>query len=581
MKSLSIVLLFLSLFSLTFVQSAAHESNHHPTIGETSDSPIPIFADEPSTVDVIGEILRFNGRFESDDDEILVEFVNLRAGDTIYAYAAGIGRVDTYMYVLNDSFTDVFVEDNNSGGGYNAALSYQVEADGTYLVGLITREQIGRFQLLVGVNTPDIISVIDRVTIDDLAANLEPFSCADVIYEDRPVLSGDVLRYEANDFVIHYTDSGRDAATNEWITELAIATQRSLDIQLNVLGWALPPADCGEGGDTRLDIYVTDIDFALGIARPENLVGDNPNTDVVEFYAAYSYLVIENDLDYQTDRTQAFNDMRTTAAHEVHHNIQFGYDVNDRFFGFYEAGASWIETLVYPELTTAAADVRSIFSRPDRCIGAFRGRQAGDQRIYGEWVMIDSFTRDLGLESYQFIWEYMSENEGLDGFYRALDELGTTPQEVVARMAVRNLLRDYALGGYFSTTVHIEGEVSDFGSITPQRNGIQQLSADYIYINNPDIYNIRVDENDPFELYVVGINTTDEIAQVHELGTGGTIDTTLYDEAYIIIINTEQHSDSSNCEYASWRITISDGDLSDAMSATDEIWNAQFFEKPD
>ncbi|MEO1290259.1 MAG: hypothetical protein AAFV93_21110 [Chloroflexota bacterium] len=510
-----------------------------------------------------------------------MEFVNLRAGDTIYAYAAGIGRVDTYMYVLNDSFTDVFVEDNNSGGGYNAALSYQVEADGTYLVGLITREQIGRFQLLVGVNTPDIISVIDRVTIDDLAANLEPFSCADVIYEDRPVLSGDVLRYEANDFVIHYTDSGRDAATNEWITELAIATQRSLDIQLNVLGWALPPADCGEGGDTRLDIYVTDIDFALGIARPENLVGDNPNTDVVEFYAAYSYLVIENDLDYQTDRTQAFNDMRTTAAHEVHHNIQFGYDVNDRFFGFYEAGASWIETLVYPELTTAAADVRSVFSRPDRCIGAFRGRQAGDQRIYGEWVMIDSFTRDLGLESYQFIWEYMSENEGLEGFYRALDELGTTPQEVVAHMAVRNLLRDYALGGYFSTTVHIEGEVSDFGSITPQRNGIQQLSADYIYIDNPDIYNIRVDENDPFELYVVGINTTDEIAQVHELGTGGTVDTTLYDEAYIIIINTEQHSDSSNCEYASWRITVSDGDMRDTIPATDEIWNAQFFEKPD
>ncbi|MGB7339552.1 MAG: hypothetical protein WBC91_11730 [Phototrophicaceae bacterium] len=574
------ILLIMAVLLIFTMPLAASSDETRIAIGEATPEPsplIPILNDQPSMVDVTGKILRFSGQFESDDDEIIVQFIDLSAGDVIYAYAAGIGRVDTYMYVLNESLTDVFVEDNNSGGGFNAALSYEVEVDGTYLIGLITREQIGRFELVVGVNTPEIISVIDQAPTDDLATTFEPFTCDDAIFSDRPVLSGNDLTYEADAFVIHYTDSGRDAASIEWITELAIALQLSLDTQLNDLGWALPPADCGEGGDTRLDVYVHDIDFALGIATPENLVGDNPNTPVVEYYAAYSYLVVENDIDYERDREFAFNAMRTTAAHEVHHNIQFGYDVNDRFFAFYEAGATWIETLVYPELTNAGANVSPLFNTPDLCLGAFNGRGNSRLRVYGEWVLIDSFTRDLGIESYQFIWEYLSENEGLEGFYRALEALNTTPQDVVMRMAVRNLLRDYALGAFFESTVDIETTLDSTGSITSSRDGVQQLGVDYVQITAMDVYDIRLDTSDNFALWLVGIDRETDLATVYDLGAGGVVDTRPYTDAYVIILNTQQHRETDNCTFADWKLDVSEAQASDSIASTGEIWNASRF----
>lgn len=557
----------------------AIDRNDDSRIGEADDSPVsnPIVVGERSTIDVIGEIRRFTGRFDSDDDEMLLEIINVEAGDIIYAYAAGIGRVDTYMYLLNDAQTDVFVEDNDSGGGYNAALSYRVEEAGNYIIGLITRNRPGRFQVVVGINTPEIINVIDQASSQDIVVDLEPFDCDDAEFTERPDLSGRERTHEEEDFIIHYTRTGSDATSEEWIEELTIALQLSLDTQLNELGWALPPADCGEGGDTRLDIYVMDIDFALGVASPENLVGDNPNTEVEEYYASYSYLMIENDIDFLEDEELALNQMRTTAAHEVHHNIQFGYDVNDRFFGFYEAGATWIETLVYPELTTAGADVTPVFNTPDACIGSFEGRGAGDFRIYGEWVMIDSFTRDLGIESYQFVWEYMAANEGLEGFYRALEELETTPQEVISRMAVRNLLRDYALGDFFETTVRIEATIEETGLISPRRNGVQQLSVDYVRVAEPGIYHLDLLEGQRLNMYLVGIDTDAERAEVYDIGNNGTVDTTQYDYAYIIVMNPDQHSYSDVCIYTDWLMQVKVGDEADIVEPTGEIWDASKF----
>ncbi|MEO0594653.1 MAG: hypothetical protein AAF126_00935 [Chloroflexota bacterium] len=536
-----------------------------------------IIIGETTIVDTVGEIRSFNGTFVDDDDEILIEVVDVSAGDTIYAYAAGIGLVDTYMYILDSEMVEVFVEDNNGGGGFNAALSYEAEEDGTYIVGIITRGSPGQFNAFVGINTPEILDVRDVVPSGDIVVDFEPFDCDLAELSDRPEISGRETTREEPTFVVHYALSGRDATTEEWVDELVIALQRSLDTQLNELGWALPPADCGEGGDTRLDVYVMDIEefFANGIATPENLVGDNPNTPVEEYYAAYSFLRIDNDLSYIEDREEAFNQMRTTAAHEVHHNIQFGYDVNDRFFGFYEAGATWIETLVYPELVDAGADISTLFSTPDACVGSFAGFGSGDFRIYSEWVLIDSFTRDLGVESYQFIWEYMAANEGLEGFYRALEELGTTPATVVERMAIRNLIMDYDLAKSFDSTVRIESIIDGTGLVTSERNGVQQLSVDYLLVEEPDVYTFDlVNGADTLELYAIGIDYDDFSARVYELGAGGTIDTKIHDVVYLMVLNPQQHADSSLCEYTDWMIQVSDGTGETLAQPTDEIWNA-------
>lgn len=529
-------------------------------------------------VDERDEVFDFEGVFDDDDEEINVRIEGALAGDTIYAHAAGVGFVDTYLYLLDENMEQVFAEDNDSGGGFNAALSYELEEDGVYHIGLITIGSAGDFHLQVGINTPEVIGESDAPDLPSLPSTFDDFECGDAEFGDRPTLSGPERTHDGDDFIIHYTLSGHDSTSLVWVEAMAEALQLSIDMQVNILGWALPPADCGEGGDSRLDVYVLDIaDMgALGIARPENVVGDNPNTDGLEYYAAYSYLIIENDIEFAT-REEALHLMRTTAAHEVHHNIQFGYDVNDRFFAFYEAGASWIETVVYPNQTNAGADVDAVFDEPDRCIGSFKGRSVGDYRIYGEWLMIDSFVRDLGSTSYQFVWEAMIAGEGLSGFYAALEELGTTPQEVIERMAIRNLLYDYTLAKHFDETVLIEATISRSGFVRPRHTGIQELGVDYIRIAEMDVYSFELVDGDGLMMFVVGIDQRTDEAFVYDIGTLGTVDLREFSNAYVIVLNGNEHRNSENCDYTDWIIQVFDGDGETLTAADNEIWDASEF----
>jgi len=127
---MTILWLSLLLIPVSFADTSINSVQIGEAEDETSVDEI-IRANDETQIDVIGEIKTFMGLFESDDDEILVQILDLNAGDTIYAYAAGVGLVDTYMYLIDESMSDVFIEDNNSGGGYNAALSYEVQEAGT------------------------------------------------------------------------------------------------------------------------------------------------------------------------------------------------------------------------------------------------------------------------------------------------------------------------------------------------------------------------------------------------------------------------------------------------------------------
>jgi hypothetical protein len=526
------------------------------------------------TLEEIGEIFEFPGSFESRDEEIIVRVPNMNEGDTIYVYATGLGSVNTYIYLMDARQRRVYAEDDNGGGGFDSYLSYEFESAGDYTIALVTIGAAGEYQLMVGVNTPDLRP--HTTTPDDAIE----FDCDDADLGDRPELSGREREYEADSFIIHYTLSGTDETSEEWVEVLAEAIQFSLDMQLNELGWALPPEDCGEGGDGRLDVYVVDMSGspAIGIARPENVVGDNPNTEAIEYYAAYSFLLIENDLEFIRTQRDAFNILRTVAAHEIHHNIQFGYDMNDPFFSFYEAGATWIETLVYPDISEAAGlDVEPLMQTPDLCLGSFRNRETNDWRIYGEWVMIDSFTRDLGVESYQFIWEYMAMGEGLNGFYEALEELGTSPEEVVLRMAVRNLLWDYDLGKFFTEPVAVETEINGNGYLPAEEDGVEELAVDYIRITTMDTYTINLVDGAGLELYAVGINRRTDEAFLYPLGQGGTVDFSDYNDAYIIVLNTNRHESTANCHASDWIIQVLDGEGQTLTNHTGEVWNASQF----
>lgn len=401
-------------------------------------------------------------------------------------------------------------------------------------------------------------------------------ACTRIVQEDeRPQLSGATKQHEAEFFIIHYTLQGYDATTKYYVEKLAEALEKSFDVQINQLGWRLPPFDCGEGGDTRLDVYVMDIsDGAIGYAVPEQVIGDNPNTQAIELYASYTYLVIDNDMSF-TDYRTAIDVMQVTAAHELHHNIQFGYDVNESYEGLYESGASWIETLVYPETAEVYDYLLDLLPTTDLCLGAMpRGYGT---RIYAEWVMLDSLARDYGMNSYRDVWEYLAIAEGMEGFYTSLARLGTTSQDVMARLAVRLLLLDFAHAYRFPTTVSLEAVIDAEGDFAPPKDGVQQLGVDYVAVELKGVHTFSVDK--PFiHLYFVGINGDE--AWVHPLLSRGTIDTARYERGYLIVQNTKLHRTQGECRFDGWQINVTQGGGKPLAPSTGGTWNASNFVAP-
>src|SRR5690606_21969186 len=103
---------------------------------------------------------------------------------------------------------------------------------------------------------------------------------------------------------------------------------------------------------------------------------------------------------------------------------------------------------------------RAVFNEPNLCIGTNEDRSG--LRVYGDWLLIDSIAQDFGDEAIQRLWEIAVDEEGMDVFYDFLDELDTTPEDVLRRFAIRNLLFDYALGNEFPTTVDVEEVIEDY-----------------------------------------------------------------------------------------------------------------------
>src|SRR5690606_493120 len=129
----------------------------------------------------------------------------------------------------------------------------------------------------------------------------------------RVLINGPIETLATEHFLIHYTTEGEDAIEEDFLEEIAETVEEVYDIQINELGWAVPPRDLGQGGDGRIDVYIEYITDAYGYASSSSAAGDNPNTDFVEESASAAYLVLDNDYTDYDDSRQA---MRATVARQ-------------------------------------------------------------------------------------------------------------------------------------------------------------------------------------------------------------------------------------------------------------------------
>lgn len=527
-------------------------------------------------------IEEFTGTLDGSGDPVFYDLMGVQAGETIYVYAEAIsGDLDTVLALGDITFEDILVEnDDISSDNRNSALQYTVTETGDFSVGLSPYEgTAGEYRLQIGINAPEVLNGTAIPTGDRVAVlygdrdSIPAADCSELA--ERPDMSGPEKTLETRYFIIHYTLSGSDGAEESFVEQIAEIVDSIWRFQVIEQGWPAPPPDCGEGGDRRYDIYMLDIlgDGILGYAQPEGLVVDNPASPAVEQYAAYSHLVIDNDYESYDDPTEV---VLATLAHEFHHAIQFGYDINDAAGWYYEATATWMETQNYPDVEEATPYVESLFETADLCVGATPEDAAFDTRIYAEWLLIDSIARDFGVESILGMWDIIAVEENMNGLYALAESLGTTPQEMVLRMAVRNVLLDYGLAERFGVTVRIEAEIDGEGSVTPFQSGVQELGVDYVQIEAQGVYEIAVD-GEGLTLYVVGIDGDDAV--VFDLGAGATVDTRDFDDAFVIIFNTTQHEDSAACEFVDWELSVSEGDAADAVAAMPADFSAENFDQ--
>ncbi|MEO1164040.1 MAG: DUF6055 domain-containing protein [Chloroflexota bacterium] len=523
-----------------------------------------------------------------DDEEQVQQFYDTLNKDTdgaVAFYTINDAEEDETIYIYVESFDfnptvtlcditcdEIFAfNDNISGRNVNSAIEYTFERDGDYTIQVADccDGSAGTFRVLIGYNAPEVLDnevfpngaeiaseyIPQRIAIETTIDRIASTDCSEIEPVERPELSGDVLTAETENFVIHYTLEGEDETDEDFIEDAMEFVELVLEVQLGELGWYAPPRDCGEGGDERYDFYIMEIldaDNILGFAQPQVIVGDNPSSPEEEEWAAYGYMALDNDYDGTPNPTLA---LQSTIAHEFHHLIQFGFDVNDESFWIYEATASWMETQT-SDRQDATDYVTTVFREPNLCIGSLNDRSG--LRVYGEWLLIDSIAQDFGGESIITLWEIIAQEEGMDAFYEFLDEIGTTPEDVLRRYAIRNLLFDYELGDEFGRGVDVEETIQDFDDIESDRDGIEQMGVQYIFIRDSDTYTFEIDDDD-FALVVVGINPDDDEVDVFDLGTEGTVDTDPYDYAYLIVMNLDQHDNADDCEEEDWEVEISDG----------------------
>jgi hypothetical protein len=522
-----------------------------------------VFAQDPTVVTYDGVI---------NNDTPRIDYpLTLAPGEAVLITAdARRGDLDTLVELTDADGQMVASNDDRTPDNLDSALGYLSVDGGAYTV-TITRydgergSSYGDFRLTITTGNPSILTQLDELT------GIE--------------LSGRRLTRDTEHFRVHYTLTGSDRATEEFVEAVAHAVEEFYRIEIIELGWAAPPSDGYMGGDARYDVYLRDLigsgEGALGYASQRLLVGDNPNSPEVETHAYASLIALDNDYaDTASDSSPTqLSLMRATFAHEFHHAIQFGYDARDPHGWFYEASAVWMETKAAGKEQDATGYVEYAYQYPELCFGTDTDPRGG--LMYGEWTFMQMLEDDFGDGAVLDLWRNIAFQDGFAALGEMLSAGGDNVPSAVARYRLKNLARDYELAPLFNATVWRENVISDLGRWTYTGRGIQELGANYFELALPagSYYIGMINDGGALEVWAIGVTRegdSDIKLEAIPLGRGGTFDTTGYDHTYLMVFNPVYDEDVSVCRYYDYDI-----DVTPAKSARNlplYSFDARFFE---
>ena len=455
------------------------------------------------------------------------------------------GSLDTILEVIDPRGEIVAENDDFQSSSYDSGIVFTAETSGSFRAVVSSYgATTGEFNLTITVGGEELVALFDNLK--------------------RVELSGPVRTRETENFVIHYTVEGEDAAAEAYVEAAADIVERVWQRQIVEMGWAAPPTDGGTGGGDKFDLYLANIfneadECLYGYASSDWGVGngDNPNTPVRERNAYTSYLVVDNDYNRVDPvggacggEERALADLHATIAHEFNHNIQFGYDAAEPHNWLFEAVAAWTEIYVAEDDEAATIYVTDSYSYPEVCFGSKDGTL-----VYGHWMFLQSLVDAHGVDIVRQIWEKAVSNDGFGALEAALTPYGDTIEAAMARYYAQNLVRDYPYVERFNATVWRENVIDNPGSWTFTGQGIQELAANYYDVRLDGTFGMALTgAGRSMQLWAIGIRGDE--ADVFELGSSGVFDTTGYDHYYLMVFNPMYDEDVEECAYYDYSIEI-------------------------
>jgi hypothetical protein len=504
----------------------------------------------------------YTGELDDDHPSFTTTF-DLREGESVYVEAnATSGDLDTYLSLQNPEGVIIVENDDRDYSQLNSALGYTAFADGTYTITLsrLYDDSRGDYELKIVVGD---ITVLDSLDTQADEINLS---------------GGDERVLDTAHFRIHYTLEGSDAVTEDYLRIVAKTMELVWRDQIVEKGWPAPPSDGRDGGDARLDVYLMDLlgedgEGIMGAARPGHQYGDNPNTPAIEQYAASTLLRMDNDFEEMEDEGDPIALMRATAAHEFHHAVQHGYDIDDLTW-YAEATATWMETQTFPKDQDATGYVENAYRYPELCFGTESDPDDG-LVMYGEWLFLQSLTDAHGDKAVFKLWSDIAQLDGFDALAQTLEFFNDDIPNALARYRIQNIVRDYKFALQFNdVTVWLSDNITQSGRTTGY--GVQGLGANYLAFNPPTgSYRVSLegDTDEVLELWAVGINGRE--ASVMPLGRGGVISNEGYEYVYVMVFNPTYNDDLYECKFADYHLEVAPS--SAPIAPVTATWDATQF----
>ncbi|MGI9016906.1 MAG: MXAN_6640 family putative metalloprotease [Euzebya sp.] len=233
--------------------------------------------------------------------------------------------------------------------------------------------------------------------------------------------------YDTTHFRLHWTSTTEDATATTFVKDAAMVFEEVWDVEIDRLGWPRPPSDGSLGGNDLVDVYFVDLgEGAYGYATADDASLCRDCT------SAHGYLVLDNDyLGFFPDVSGA---LRSTAAHEFGHLVQFGMVYNGEGWAF-EATAVWLERVVFPTVDARTQYLQDFSAHPELALTDFGSSTGGFDRAYGAYVWNVWLADRYGPAIVRDAWQAASQADGhvLQGYATALAGRGVLlDQELVA-----------------------------------------------------------------------------------------------------------------------------------------------------